>query len=106
MIVNEVLDFEKRCTHLDAQGFGFVGAGHGTSVIVGQDNDRPILQLRVEDPLAGNVKVVTVYQGKDGHILNLMDHIGDNTPDLKCHVQGVYFVHNLIHIPFPDGGEG
>jgi hypothetical protein len=49
-------------------GFGFVGAGHSASVVIGQDDDRPVFQFRVKDPFAGNVKIIAVHQGKNRHI--------------------------------------
>jgi hypothetical protein len=101
-----VLDFKKRGTHLDTQGFDFVGPCHGTSVVVGQDSDRPVFQFRIEYPFTGNVEIIAVYQGKDGHISDLLDHITDNISDFKDHVFCGYSVHNLIHISLPNGSEG
>ena len=57
---------EVRRAHLDAQGLGFVTAGNGTAVVVGQDDHRSALQPGLEDAFAGDVKVVAVDEGEHG----------------------------------------
>ena len=46
--------------HPDAEGLRLVGAGHRAAVVVRQHDDRPSVELRAEDPLAGCEEVVAV----------------------------------------------
>lgn len=52
------------CAHFDAQRFGFVRAGNGAAVVVGEDDDRAVLQPGLEDAFAVAVKVFAVDQGE------------------------------------------
>ena len=53
-------DLEQGSAHGDAQGLGFVGAGHGATVVVGQHDDGFSVQFRTENAFAGSVEVVAV----------------------------------------------
>jgi hypothetical protein len=70
MLINQMPYLENRDPHGDAQGFGLVGTGHGTPVIVGQNNHGPVFQRRVEHPFAGYIKIVAVHQGKYRHVIS------------------------------------
>ena len=52
-------------SHGDAERLGFSGAGDDAAVVVGEDDDRAPLQLRLKEGLAGGVEVVAVDQGED-----------------------------------------
>lgn len=58
------LPFEPGRTHGDADGFGFGGTGNDASVIIGQDNDGPVPELGLEDPLTRDVKIHTQVNGR------------------------------------------
>ncbi len=60
MLVGKILDLEKRHPHPDAEPLGLVRPRDHTSVIVGKHHDRPAFQGRLENPLAGNVKIITI----------------------------------------------
>jgi len=62
----EVADLEPGRTHLDAQRFGFVRAGNGAAVVVGEDDERAVLQPGLEDAFAAAVEVVAVDEGELG----------------------------------------
>ena len=49
-----------RCQRLD-----FVGAGHHTTVVVGQHHDRFSLQTRREHPFTGHIEIVGIDQADD-----------------------------------------
>ena len=53
-----------KAPYLDAQGLGFVTAGNGAAVVVGQHDQRPALQPGLEDAFAGDVEVVAVDEGE------------------------------------------
>jgi hypothetical protein len=62
----EVADLEPGRAHLDAQRFGFVRAGNGAAVVVGEDDERAVLQPGLEDAFAAAVEVVAVDEGELG----------------------------------------
>jgi hypothetical protein len=62
----EFAQLEVRRAHLDTQGFGFVTAGNGATIVVGQHDHRPALQPGLEDAFARDVKVVAVDEGEHG----------------------------------------
>ena len=66
VLADQRFDLEIGVPHPDAQGLGFVGAGNGTAVVVGEDDDRSAVQFRTEYPFAGCEKVVAVGQGVHG----------------------------------------
>ena len=53
-------------THADTQGFGHGTAGDGAAVVVTQDNQRGLTELRLEDLLAAGIEVVAVNEGEHG----------------------------------------
>jgi hypothetical protein len=61
-----VADLEPGRAHLDAQRFGFVRAGNGAAVVVGEDDERAVLQPGLEDAFAAAVEVVAVDEGELG----------------------------------------
>ena len=61
--LNEVLHLIERSPHLYPHLLALVAPCHDASVIVGKHHDRPALQLRLEDPLTGDEKIVAVYKG-------------------------------------------
>jgi hypothetical protein len=52
---------EKRASHADAKGFGFVASGNDATVIVAQYHDRPVIQFGPEEAFAGTIKAITIY---------------------------------------------
>lgn len=62
----ERLDLKPGRSHFHAQRFDLVAAGDCTAIVVGEHNDWPPMEFRVEDPLAADVEVVAVDQC-DGH---------------------------------------
>ena len=46
--------------HRNVQGFGLFGTGYDATVIVRQDDNRLIVQLWVEDLLAGDEKLIAI----------------------------------------------
>ena len=64
-------EFEHRLTHLDAEALGFVGAGYGAAVVVGEYDHRPAFEVGPEDPLAADEEVVAVGQGVHDRYLRL-----------------------------------
>lgn len=63
---NQTAAFEEGLAHLDAQGLGLVGPGNDAAVVVGEHHYRPTFEPGIEEPFAGDVKVVAVEQGKKG----------------------------------------
>jgi len=46
-----------------------IGAGNNTTVVVTEDNDRAVVQRRVEYPLAGYKEVITITESVHGYFL-------------------------------------
>ncbi|MCY1309380.1 hypothetical protein D9M70_594700 [compost metagenome] len=67
----QMLDPEPRCSHLDAQVLGFVGARDGAAVVVGENDDRPAVQAGTEHPLARDIEIVAIDQGVHGRIARI-----------------------------------
>lgn len=65
--VDDVFYFKEWGAHGDAEGFGFVGAGDDAAIVIGEDDDGMVLQVRVEEPFAGYEEVVAVYESEEWH---------------------------------------
>jgi len=48
--------------HLDAHGFGLIGACDTASIVIGEDNDRTMPQGGAEQPLATDIEIIAVNQ--------------------------------------------
>jgi len=62
MLCNGFLYFENRDAKGDAQAFGHKATGNNTAVVVGQDDQRVVAQLRSEQLFTGSIKTGTVHQ--------------------------------------------
>ena len=62
VLFNNIPDLVKGNTHCDAQGLGFIAARYGTPVVVGQNDDRTSVQVRVEYPFTTDEEIVAVGQ--------------------------------------------
>jgi len=62
--VNEVSNLKDRDPHPNTERFGFVGSSHDTTIIVGEDHDRFVSKLRLEDPFTRDIEVVAINEGK------------------------------------------
>ena len=63
-----------RCSHFYPERLSLVGAGNDAAVVVGQHDDSPAPQLRLEYPLAGRIEVVAVDQrnrGRHGYSMRI-----------------------------------
>ena len=60
-------DLEPRDTHGDAERLDLGAACDDAAIVVGEDDDRTVLQTWVEQLLAARVEVVAINQGKDRH---------------------------------------
>lgn len=49
-------------THLDAEGLGLFGARDRAPIVIAEDDDRPPLELRIEDPLAGGIEIIAINE--------------------------------------------
>ena len=66
VLLHDIPYLEEGVAHLDAERLGLVGPGHRASVVVGEHDDRPPVQLRTEDPFARGEEIVTVGKGVHG----------------------------------------
>ena len=57
---DQVANLEDGHAHRDAEGLDFIGTGDDTAVVVAHNDNGVMLQTRIKDPLAGNVKIITV----------------------------------------------
>ena len=64
MPCHEVPALEDGLPHLYAEGLCLVGPGNDASIVVREHDHGFAFKSRVEDPLAGDIEVVAVYQGK------------------------------------------
>lgn len=76
----QVADLEEGRAHLDAQGLGFVAAGDGAAVVVGQDHDRAAVQAGLKDALAARVEVVAVEERNHGLAIMFRPCAGGSWP--------------------------
>ena len=68
-----MFDLEPGGPHLDTQRFGFVAAGDGAAVIVGQHHDGTVVKVRSEYAFAGHVEIIAIDQGVHvGQALNCL----------------------------------
>ncbi len=50
--------------HLDAEGFGFGGAGDDTAIVIGEDDECPAPQFGLKHSFAAGVEVVDIDQAE------------------------------------------
>jgi hypothetical protein len=50
--------------HADAKLFGLIGTGDYAAVIIGKHHHRSVIQVRAEEPFAGYIKVIAVYESE------------------------------------------
>jgi len=67
VLFGEVFEFEPGYAHGHPQRFDFSATGNHTAIVVGQNNYRLPLQFGLEDPFAGDVEVVPVYESNGCH---------------------------------------
>ena len=58
MFFHDFPDLIQGNTHFDTQSLGFIAAGYGTTVVVGQDDDRTPVQTGVEYPFTTEKKLL------------------------------------------------
>ena len=76
MLTEKCFFLEIGVTHANTQNLGLVRSGNDTAVIIGQDHNRSVSQIGLEQPFAGYIKVIAVYQGKKRtHMYILPEHL-------------------------------
>jgi len=58
-------EFEIGRSHGNTQGLGLVRASDNTAIIIGEDNNGFAVQLRAKQSFTGNIKIITINEGKD-----------------------------------------
>ena len=86
VLLDKGLQLEVGVTHLDAERLRLVGAGHRAAVVIRQYDDRPSVELRTEDPLAGSEEVITIGKGVHGCQAFLMTQV--TMPQMRKSLSG------------------
>lgn len=68
MFLKQVADLESGLSHVDAELFGFGAAGNNAAVVIGQDDDGRVFQVRSEYFFAGGVEAVTIHECKHSRL--------------------------------------
>ena len=92
VLLDDVAHLEEGHAHGDAEHLRLVRSGDHAAVIVGQDDNWPVHEMRPEDPFAGCVEVVAVDQGEGRHgsaKAVLANTVGDDAPDLAAGIAEV-----------------
>ncbi len=66
---HESLALKQGCAPFDPEFFHFVRSGDNAAVVVAEHDYRFALQVRSKHPLAGDVKVIAVYQHEAVHFI-------------------------------------
>lgn len=91
MFLYEVFTFKERGTHGNAESLYLVRTRNYATVVVREHNNRFFFQSGIEDPFAGNVKIVAVnestnlFHEEGGERLDAVDNVRYDTPYLKIH---------------------
>ena len=65
MLIYHVLYLKERRTHLEPERFRFIRARDDAAVVIREHYDWSLVQSRVEHPLAADIEVVAINEGKD-----------------------------------------
>src|SRR5210317_1942312 len=68
MLLDQVHCLEQGRAHLDAKILNFLTAGDDAAVIVGQDHNGLVLEIRTKQSLTAHIKVIGIDKGESlGH---------------------------------------